>query len=282
MQGRFRTEAIRNSMYVFITCSLTSPRSNWGHLNVKQALKKKSTIHVNLWIYQDWLTKWLIWQSKVDAVTSCPSCPNMVNRLNGGLNGERLACRLMRCSACMCSWSWWSFSLHKDWVASILCKKLQHSAFDVMIKKKHAAKTKTLICTCSLCQPGSTLSSPIHPSSSLSPPFSPRWPWLCSSVLLHHWLSLVLSVYRRRGEGAGKRDSAPLTLPLSVYAPTDTQTLSTVRSSSLQQPKKGTRAHRARRQTIETIKKPSQAVSTEEAWNCTTGSVDFFSPPSRA
>lgn len=161
-------------------------------------------------------------------------------------------------------------------MASILCKKLRRSAFDVMMKKKHAAKTKTLICTCSLCQPGSTLSSPIHSSSSLSPPFSPRWPWLCSSVLLHHWRSLVLSVYRRRGEGAGKRDSAPLTLPHSVYAPTDTQTLSTVRSSSLQQPKKGTRAHRARRQTIETIKKPSQAVSTEEAWNCTTGSVDFF------
>lgn len=46
-------------------------------------------------------------------------------------------------------------------------------------------------------QPGSTLSPLIYPSSSRSPPFSPRlsWPW--SSVLLHHWWSLVLSVYRR-------------------------------------------------------------------------------------
>lgn len=87
-------------------------------------------------------------------------------------------------------------------------------------KKKNKIKKPS-----SVHQPGSTLSPPIYPSSSRSPPFSP-------SLLL--WWSLVLSVYRRWGEGAGKGDSAPLTLSLIPSSvPTDTQTLSTVRSSSL-------------------------------------------------
>lgn len=242
---------IRYYMYIYhLTC-----QHEWGNLSVLKVSKKATPILLFcVFTMTDWL-EWVIRQSRVDAVTSCPSCPNMVNHLNGGLN-KRTAWLQTDTMFCLhVSWSWLLAHVRLDKFLSSQgvsgfdsLQKLQHWAFDVMIKN-----------TCSLCQPGSTLSSPIYPSySSQSPPFSSRWSWLWSSALLHHWRSLVLSVYRRRGEGAGKRDSAPLTLPLSVYAPTDTRTLSTVRSSSLQQPKKGTRARRARRPTIATIKKKTQ------------------------
>lgn len=162
-------------------------------------------------------------------------------------------------------------------------RELQRSA--ATLPTKNTIK-KPLIWTYTLCQPGSTLSPPISASASRSPPFSPT---LVVAVVFSVAASLVepraLCLSSVRGGSWQRRRCTSHSLSLiPSSAPTDTQTLGTVRSSSLSQPKKRdarTQGGGEKGADDRNNKEPSRAVSTEEARNCTTGRVQIF-PSSRA